>query len=60
LEDENEQIQQELEQVSELTDIKAKEDEILQRQAAVIAKDSGSSGCVMGPSGFGKTLKCIK
>jgi hypothetical protein len=41
LEDENEQIQQELEQVSELTDIKAKEDEILQRQAAVIAKDSG-------------------
>jgi hypothetical protein len=41
LEDENEQIQQELEQVSELTDINAKEEEILQRQAATIAKDSG-------------------
>jgi hypothetical protein len=41
LEDENKQIQQELEQVNELIDIKAKEDEILQRQAAVIAKDSG-------------------
>jgi hypothetical protein len=41
LEDENEQIQQELEHVSELTDIKAKQDEILQRQAATIAKDSG-------------------
>jgi hypothetical protein len=41
LEDENKQIQQELEQVSELTEIKAREDEILQRQAAVIAKDSG-------------------
>lgn len=41
LKDENKQIQQELEQVTELTDIKAKEDEILQRQAAVITKDSG-------------------
>ena len=41
LEDENKQIKQELEQVSELTDIKAKEEEILQRQASIIAKDSG-------------------
>jgi hypothetical protein len=41
LKDENKQIQQELEQVSELTGIKAKEDDILQRQAAVVAKDSG-------------------
>jgi hypothetical protein len=40
LEDETEQIQQELQQISEPTDIKAKEEEIRQRQAAVIAKDS--------------------
>jgi hypothetical protein len=41
LEDENEQIRRELEQISELTDIKAKEEEIVHRQAATIAKDSG-------------------
>jgi hypothetical protein len=41
LEEENEQIEQELEQVTELTDIKAKQDEIQQRQAAIIANDSG-------------------
>jgi hypothetical protein len=42
LEEENEQIEQELEQVTELTDIKAKQDEIQQRQAAIIANDSGT------------------
>jgi hypothetical protein len=41
LEDENEQIEQELEQVSELTDIKAKQNQIQQRQAAIIAEDPG-------------------
>jgi hypothetical protein len=41
LEDETEQIQQELQQITEPTDIKAKEEEIRRRQAAVIAKDSG-------------------
>jgi Tfp pilus assembly PilM family ATPase len=41
LEDENKQIQQELEQVTELTEIKGKEEEILQRQAATIANDYG-------------------
>jgi hypothetical protein len=40
LEDENEHIELELEQVGELTDIKAKQDEIQQRQAAIIAEDS--------------------
>jgi hypothetical protein len=41
LKDENEQIERELEQVNELTDIKAKQDEIQQRLAKIIAKDSG-------------------
>jgi len=41
LEDENEQIEQELEQVSELADIKAKEDEIQQRLDAIVANDPG-------------------
>jgi hypothetical protein len=41
LKDENQQIKLELEQVSELTDIKAKQDEIQQRLRAIIEKDSG-------------------
>jgi hypothetical protein len=41
LKDENQQIKQELEQVSELTDIKAKQDEIQQRLRAIIAKAPG-------------------
>jgi hypothetical protein len=41
LEDENQQIKRELEQVSELTEIKAKQDEIQQRLAAIIAKNPG-------------------
>ena len=41
LEDENQQIKRELEQVSELTDIKAKQDEVQQRLAAIIAKNPG-------------------
>ncbi|MGC1932100.1 MAG: hypothetical protein WA667_24270 [Candidatus Nitrosopolaris sp.] len=41
LKDESQQIELELGQASELTDIKAKQDEIQQRQAAIIAKDSG-------------------
>jgi hypothetical protein len=41
LKDENEQIKRELEQVTELTDITTKEDEIQQRLHAIIAKDPG-------------------
>jgi hypothetical protein len=41
LKDENEQIDQELEQVSEPIDIKAKEDEIQQRLDAIVVKDPG-------------------
>lgn len=41
MKDENEHIGRELEQVNELTDIKAKGDEIQQRLHAIIAKDTG-------------------
>jgi len=41
LKDENEKIDHELEQASELTDIKAKEDEIQQRLDEIVAKDPG-------------------
>ena len=41
LEDENKKIDEELVQINELTDIKAKEDEIQQRLDAIVAKDPG-------------------